>query len=874
MSKARIQGGRTQAHSSIGFFRRGLTQVIPAVLGLGCALAGAAWAQTGANAPQPATSAPAAPTAGFTATAPVPGPGLALYRQLRDVGLDPAAVYNVRDAAIQREDLHITLDDGTLAFVRSVDGRVTGAFFEGEGEVLLFPPDQAERGSLALFTGAAILEEKFTTAYFRFNDRTAEELQPALRREEEAQAFVEKYDKAARTLAEADALRLMTTYLNQQTHGDDRLFRARLKGERLGIFDIYFDTLVAEQITVLKLTYAGAVGYYDILCSFPMRSARSSGGIEKNPTLSPPKPGSDKGAPPTGNDQDKAAALRITKYTIKARIEPPHVLGADVMLDIDVRRGEQRIEFFELSRYLKLTAVEADGKAIEFLQNEAIEGSALARRGNDVIAVVFPEALRSGQKLRMKFSYAGNVLSDAGGGLVYVGARGVWYPNRGLTMADYDLEFRYPQEWTLVATGKRVSQERAGTEQVSHYVSERPMPVAGFNLGRYSVASATAAHNVLVEAYATAGMESTFPQQRPLVVVIPPMPRELRPMPPLVVMPQPPPAASSHAEVVAQRSARAIDFFARNFGPYPYSSLTLSQMPGRNSQGWPGLIFLSSYAFLSPAELRTARVGPEATLAYSGFMQAHETAHQWWGDLVGWKTYRDQWLVEALASYSAILAYEDDRAADCKQTLRNYRAQLLSKNAEGEEYARAGPVTLGLRLSSSHFPDGYDVVSYGRGTWLLHMLRAMMRDAAGGSDEPFLRALRKLRDQYQKREMTTSDFLRVMEEEMPDSLRYEDSKSLEWFLESWVKGTAIPRLALKDVKVVRRGAGALVTGKILQTEAPDELVTSVPVYASVGGRNVLLGRVFADGKETGFRLSAPAGARNVVLDPYDTVLKR
>ena len=165
-------------------------------------------------------------------------------------------------------------------------------------------------------------------------------------------------------------------------------------------------------------------------------------------------------------------------------------------------------------------------------------------------------------------------------------------------------------------------------------------------------------------------------------------------------------------------------------------------------------------------------------------------------------------------------------------------------------------------------------MSYGRGAWLLHMLRSMMRDAAGGSDEPFLRALRKLRDRYQEREMTTSDFLRVMEEELPNSLRYEDSRSLEWFLESWVKGTAIPRLALKDVKLVRRGAGALVTGKILQTEAPDELVTSVPVYASMGGRNVLLGRVFADGKETSFRFSAPAGARNVVLDPYDTVLKR
>jgi aminopeptidase N len=190
-------------------------------------------------------------------------------------------------------------------------------------------------------------------------------------------------------------------------------------------------------------------------------------------------------------------------------------------------------------------------------------------------------------------------------------------------------------------------------------------------------------------------------------------------------------------------------------------------------------------------------------------------------------------------------------------------------------------VTLGLRLSSSHFVDGYDTVSYGRGAWLLHMLRTMMRDAAspksrpkGDSEEPFLRALRKLRQRFEGKEISTADFLRVMEEELPESLRYEDSKSLDWFFQGWVNGGAVPRLQAKDVKFVRRSGNAVVTGKILQKEAPDDLVTSVPVYASVGKNLVLLGRVFADGAETGFRLNAPAGAKNLVLDPYGTVLTR
>ncbi len=862
-----------------------------------------AWGQTGANVPQPATSAPPAPTAQSTAVAPVPGDALALYRKLRDVGLDPAAVYNVRDAAIEREDLHITLEDGTIAFVRAVDGRVTGAFFEGEGEVLLFPPEQAERGSLALFTGAAVLEEKFNSAYFRFNDNLVQELRPALRAEEDAQEFIAKYDNVARRLAEPDALRLMTTYLNNpkdptlspaksagdkggpptaKSAGDtggatdsnvpDRLFRARLNGERLGTFDVYFDTFLPEQIEVLKLTYVNGVGYYDVLCSFPMRSARGREPFEENPTLSAPKAGADKGGATA-----KETPIRITKYAVKARVEPPHLLAAQAELTVDVRRGGDRIEFFELSRYLKLKAVEADGKPVEFLQNEAIEGSALARRGNDVAAVVFAEPLRAGQIIRLKFTYAGNVLSEAGGGLVYVGARGVWYPNRGLVMADYDLEFHYPQGWTLVATGKRVSQQSAGDEQVAHYVSERPMPVAGFNLGRYAMASATAPNNVKVEAYATSGLERTFPTRQEAIVLPPPMPRDRGRFPPLVIAtPKPTPAPVNNAEVVAQRSAKAIEFFSQAFGRYPYSSLVLSQMPGGSSQGWPGLIFLSSYAFLTPQELQQAKVGAAAALQFDSFMQVHETAHQWWGDLIGWKTYRDQWLVEALASYSAILALEKERPADCKRMLEIYRAELLAKNSEGEEFASAGPVTLGVRLSSSHFPQGFDVISYGRGAWLLHMLRTMMRDAetTHQGEEPFLRGLRKVRERYAGKQMTTAGFLRVMEEEAPDALRYEDSKSLEWFFDSWVNGTAIPRIEAKDVKIVRHGAGAVVTGRLLQKEVPDDFVTAVPMYASVGGRQIFLGHVFADGAETRFRLKAPAGVKSVVVDPNDEVLKR
>ena len=63
-------------------------------------------------------------------------PSAALYRQLRQIGLDPSKVYKIRGASIDREDVHMTLEDGVIAFTEAVDGRVTGAFFEGQGELL------------------------------------------------------------------------------------------------------------------------------------------------------------------------------------------------------------------------------------------------------------------------------------------------------------------------------------------------------------------------------------------------------------------------------------------------------------------------------------------------------------------------------------------------------------------------------------------------------------------------------------------------------------------------------------------------------------------------------------------------------------------
>src|SRR6202023_2923946 len=92
---------------------------------------------------------------------------------------------------------------------------------------------------------------------------TFTELQPALRSGANSQEFVSQWNSTAHNLAQFDALRLLLSFSNslptsgqQETASllskgradDDRMLHARLQGRNLGAFDLYFDSLAAEQI--------------------------------------------------------------------------------------------------------------------------------------------------------------------------------------------------------------------------------------------------------------------------------------------------------------------------------------------------------------------------------------------------------------------------------------------------------------------------------------------------------------------------------------------------------------------------------------------------------------------------------------------------
>jgi hypothetical protein len=760
---------------------------------------------------------------------------VALYREILNPSLDVRDVYKVREVSILLEDLHISISDGTMAFAREVNGHIIGAVFDGQGEVLLVPPNRAERTSLALFTGSAVLEQSFHSAYFRFSDdKLAAELRAGFRgHPDDAQEFVARWQEPALLLARGDALPILQA-MTSAPETASRFLHLRMGGTAAGIVDVFFDSNGSEQISVAQASVINNVSFYDTWTSFPMRSARMASGEE---------------------DPATRASLEMSDYQVRVKVQPPTDLTAEAEFTLTPRHSGLRTVVLELSRYLKLTEVRVNGAPAEFIQNEAISGSDLSRRGDDLIGVVMPAPLEKDRPVRLSFKYSGPVMFNAGGELIYVGARGTWYPNVGPTFSNFDLTFDSPSDWAVVGTGKQVSSAVVKGRRITRFVTGKPIGRAGFNLGKFVTATATAGP-VEIHAYGARNVEQSLAGAEARAGKKPDPGRE--------------------TQQIADLAANTVQFLSAELDPFPYTNLEITQLPGMLSQSWPGLIYLSSTAFLSPDERRALGVrDPYLELLLSRLMLSHETAHQWWGDAVDWVSYRDEWIVEALANYSALVMLEKQHPGDMRTALNYYRGELLRETHSGI-IAEAGPVTLGHRLTSSKFPDAYERVLYGRGTWLIHMLRTMLRQAGGGkSDAVFFSALKRLLANAPNHKISTLDLQRAFEQVMPASMGYEGKKSLDWFFDSWVNGNSIPQFTLGAVHIAPSAGKFKVTGTIVQDHAAKDMVTAVPLYAvDDTGTSRFLAFVFADDPKTDFTLTAPANTKQILLDPEESLLRR
>lgn len=779
-----------------------------------------------------------------------------LYDAITALTLDSSQVYHLvpeNRIELRRGDAVLSLDEGMFAFFSPLDGRITGAVFSGRGHVLAVPRDPVEKQQMGRFLGTPVLDETFTSSYFRFTDEAADELLSQFRKAnlspQSDASFVSQWESILARVNRFYTLRILFDFLSPDPRP---AFYANLDGTSTGPFDVVVDGQRDEQFVLGQTVKTSAGTFYDTWTS------------HRVPNLPAP-----------------TVAFRALHYSLEPSIFPNNSLDATATIQIRAETGKARILVFELSRALTVDRVTGvHGEPLEFFQNEGMTSQERSTRGNDYLYVVLSAVPSKNQEFTLQFHYRGNVIEDAGNGVLFVGARESWYPHLGdpAEFAPYDLTIRWPRRLRLVATGIKLDEHEEGEFRTGHWKTEKPLAVAGFNLGEYATSS-VASGGYSVDVYANRELEESLRSR------LQTSPADGLPLPSQTVgapstrlamtLPRPTPSPADALKQLGKEIDSSVHFYETFSGPFPFHNLSVSQIPGTFGQGWPGLLYVSTFSFLSQEAQQRAGLSPTGQEHFTELVPYHEVAHQWWGNVVGWSSYRDQWIDEAIANYLALL-FADSRGNPehaLRVWLSRYRHQLTEKSPDADEPAGdIGALTLGLRLNSSKSPYAYERVVYSKGSWIIHMLREMLRQP--GTKQPdarFIALLRKLVTKYAYRALSTDDLQHEVESVMTPAMDLENSRSMDWFFDEWVRGIGTPHYRV-EFTVHHDESGYSVRGKLFQTGVPRSFLASVPLYATGGGSRSFLGNVVAGGPETSFRFHASGPPHKILIDPQMTLL--
>ncbi|MFN0105385.1 MAG: M1 family metallopeptidase [Bryobacteraceae bacterium] len=788
--------------------------------------------------------------------APV-NPAAAVTAALKELAYDPAKCWRVRDLALAREDIKIYLTDGFVMLSKPLGEAPVSALFwaeveGGDGEIILLPPSAGERQSLARFTESPNLAEHFKSAALIFTDGTAAEIEAFLRASEASPApemgalLADQFSPTLRNLTASFEARIVQD-VGGKVRPEYGLFFAALAGSAHGNFDAIHDPQATDQIVVAQIHSRENRPYYNVWTSFPSRRVRKDAAL----------------APPLREFQIEHVKIEAS-LALDLRLTATTTLRIRVPADSGLRRVRNTLAF-DISRRVRVREASVDGAPAQVLQRENLRSSLLRGSENEVFLVAMADGLAPGEHT-VAFQQEGEVIVPAGNGVYFVNARGTWYPHHGLQFATYEMTFRCPKNLSVIATGDLIDERVEGDMRVTRRRSAVPLRIAGFNLGEYKRSSASRG-GLRVDVYANRAVEASLAPRRQEVMIPPPAPtlgRQSRPpnMQPVLVQPAPPDPAAQ-IELLAAEVAEAFEFLAARFGPPPLKTLAVSPIPGTFGQGFPGLIYLSTLAYLTPRDRPQFANHGLHQVFFSDILVAHEVAHQWWGNTITTAGYRDEWMMEALANYSALLLLERKRGVRAlEDVLEKYRDHLLEKGVNGQSIDSAGPIQLGSRLETSQTPEAFRAVIYEKGTWIVHMLRRRLGDAA------FFNMLRELHTRFLRGRVTTADLRRLSAGFQPKG---NPDPALEQFFASYVEGVGIPSLRMQSRRKPT-AKGVMVTVDLEQSGVGEDFAVDVPVELDFGRGRSETRWIRTAGERASVEWTLAAAPVRVQLDPRNSLL--
>ena len=740
----------------------------------------------------------------------------AAYQQLRNITLESESIA-IESYDLKRDAATFHLKLGTVCFTPPVQGKVTGAVFVGDGSMSFDPPTSDERRSLKLLTKSDDFAETFSELVLRFTDSTYDELKKAGGRSNQP-------CNAANLLRDSEN----TTRHHLHYNLEGRLLEDVLRPEPGGLFFAFVHGRKYDDKMLYVVDPNGAphtapeqveLSTYDeakegIWVSFNMsRDYRLSLGI---------------GAVPSSR-------IHIEEQDLDTTIEGSAHLSAKAKTTFSPISKDSRVIPYDLFKTLRVQNVlSPSGQPLSFIQED--------KNDDPQFFVVFPTALTSGEKYTITTSYEGKeAVVNTGNGNYYPVAREDWYPaNGGGSFGDYasfDMIFRIPKGMKMAASGSLLSEKEDGGHNVTEWKSDTPQPVAGFQFGRMKEEdnTLTSPAGFIVAAYANEappdwaqGMQGGTMGSLSTVSM----------------MKQP-----------LSEASYAIKLYSDYFGVLPFKRISMTQQTACTyGQSWPDLVWLPICSFYD-VTVRHQLGLDWADRGYWDVVTPHEVSHQWWGQLVGFGSYRDQWMSEGFADFSASLflqaAYGKDSPKKYAKFWSDERRSIVEKNQFGFRAIDVGPVTMGYRLNNSK--AGFNIyreLIYPKGAYILHMIRMMMWDGQTG-DQHFKETMQDFVKTYAGRAATTEDFKAILEKHMTRDMNAGGNGKMDWFFNEYVYGTALPSYTFSATFDQNSAGGVVFNYHLTQSGVDDNFVYPVSVYFELAdGRTIQLGRIRIKGNNT------------------------
>jgi hypothetical protein len=699
-----------------------------------------------------------------------------LYR----LSMSASKQFDVRNLVVRAPDLTLTLPTGT-AFVAETSEGVTAVVLVGRGTMRFSPPEASERIQVRIFSGDDVLETPFDAAFMRlrpedFAERFPESAliarEPEPRDVQRAQEVFEGY--VGRTL-QINLADLSTGRWSITPQPGD--FIAEVRTDEFGTLTYTRSRNDAEDVTLFDRRRRRNISVY------ASAEKLASRGRFYN--------------------EDDLVDYDILEYQLDVTIWPERELVQGLArLKLKVKSSSLTTISLRLAEQLAVSGVTSPDFG-RLLHLRVVNQNSLL--------VSLPSTVTKDTEFSLAIQYAGRMPSqELDREAITVEQQNIepvmlppepryiysnrtyWYPQS--VVSDYAparLKVTVPAEYDVIATGLPVGEPapppgvaEGPRRRMFLFESERPVRYLACVISRLRDVES---HEVKL------GNDDADRVELHIVAN---------------------PRQAGRARNLGDRAAAIFAFYGKLIGDLPYPSFTLGvterELPGGHSPAYFAVVDQPQQA------TTTWRNDPVNFDNYPSFFVAHEVAHQWWGQAVGWKNYHEQWLSEGFAQYFAALYAEDQLAPGVMaNVLRQMRRTAMNESSDG-------PIYLGYRLG--HIKGESKVfrsILYNKAAMVLHMLRRLIGDQA------FFNGIRTFFNEWKYKKAGTADLIAVMEK--------TSGRDLSSFFDAWIFGASIP-----SAKLTHRVDGSKLLLRLEQDGNPMEFPVSVRLTYRSGREHTVI----------------------------------